>query len=767
MPLAPGTKVGAYEIVALLGAGGMGEVYRARDPRLGRDVAVKTVRGPMDRGRLKRLELEARAAAALNHPNVITVFDVGSDQDHAYVVTELLEGQSLRAVLRQGRLSVPAALDYARQIADALAAAHAKGIVHRDLKPENVFVLPGDRIKVLDFGLAKFVAAADGAGADVDTTAALTMAGAVVGTPAYLAPEQARGGVIDHRADIFGFGAVLYEMLAGASPFRASTLADTLIAILRDPAPPLPRDVAAAAPGLVPIVRRCLEKDPQARFQSAGDLRVALEGVAPQRRPRSRAVYASVAAIVALVVVGGIVWRTHLVARWMASRPSADGGGRRANGRIAHRTIDVKPELIAPVRAGRSTLQTRVADVFPSAEVALTPRDATHVDVAAREEDLPSVVSVIQLANTLQGHRFFDEPSLTGTGSGTTLLFKGASKLRVSLLVRNASLRGLLQLIAGSLGWPVIFESSVGGAVTLTMTDGPWDLIVESCLRYQGADLVSIRYDDVWFITSRTRLDVMPNLGIGVDAVWFTRSRRIPPADLVRAFEPARTEKGLVAVSPRLDAVVVVDRTDALPDYARILATIDGTTAEAYDFNVERPRRRYQGGRVDFEFRNDSVEQIIRRFASLSGLNIVLEPTVAQHLDPATPTGVTGTVANVPWDNTLDVVLRAAHLVYRIDGNLVHVYPFQKALEDWAASPLRIETITLAHEAPAFFEPFSRYLSPRGALSIEQRTRTVVVRDEIRRVAILTALIHQIDDRTAPVDPRVPANSNPPSLPRR
>jgi serine/threonine protein kinase len=235
MSLAAGARLGPYEILSALGAGGMGEVYRARDPRLGRDVAIKTVRGLISHEQSQRLELEARATAALNHPNIVAVYDVGFASDLAYIVTELLEGETLHALLRRGPLDVPHAISMASQIADALAAAHAKGIVHRDLKPENVFVLPGGRIKVLDFGLAKLIAADDAVGASLETMSALTVAGEVVGTAAYLAPEQARCGAVDFRADIFSFGCVLYEMLAGHSPFRADTFADTLIAILKEP----------------------------------------------------------------------------------------------------------------------------------------------------------------------------------------------------------------------------------------------------------------------------------------------------------------------------------------------------------------------------------------------------------------------------------------------------------------------------------------------------------------------------------------------------
>ena len=276
MKVSAGTELGPYKIDRLLGAGGMGEVYHAQDVRLGRVVAIKVIPAifATDRERLRRFEQEARAAAALNHPGVLAVYDVGVHEGQPYLVTELLEGASLREKLDAEHLSIQKAVDYATQIAQALAAAHDKGVVHRDIKPDNLFVTSNDRVKILDFGLAKLTATADPEGTRIDGTG--TGAGAV-GTIGYMAPEQARGQAADHRADIFAFGCVLFEMLQGRRAFGRDTPADTLSAILKDPPPvmtsspeqPLP-------PALQEIVRRCLEKDPAARFQSTSDLAFAL-----------------------------------------------------------------------------------------------------------------------------------------------------------------------------------------------------------------------------------------------------------------------------------------------------------------------------------------------------------------------------------------------------------------------------------------------------------------------------------------------------------
>ncbi|MEO8502511.1 MAG: protein kinase [Acidobacteriota bacterium] len=278
MTVAAGTRLGVYEVTALLGAGGMGTVYRARDPRLGREVAIKVLPEALagDPDRLRRFELEARAASALNHPNLLTLYDVGTTEGRPYLVTELLEGSSLREVLESGEpIPLRRALDWAAQIAKGLAAAHEKGIVHRDLKPENLFVRDTGLIKILDFGLAKLRRPESQASAAASPTIAQeTEAGVVLGTVGYMAPEQVRGEPADSRADIFAFGCVLYEMLSGRRAFERDTAVETMSAILREEAAPL---ALVGSGGRVPIeparvVERCLAKNPDERWQSARDL---------------------------------------------------------------------------------------------------------------------------------------------------------------------------------------------------------------------------------------------------------------------------------------------------------------------------------------------------------------------------------------------------------------------------------------------------------------------------------------------------------------
>ena len=279
MPVSAGTRLGPYEVVELLGAGGMGEVYRARDSRLGRDVALKVLHDDVarDPARLKRFELEARAVASLNHPHILTVHDVGSDDGTPYVVSELLEGESLREVLSRRSPAQRQVLAWAVQAAQGLAAAHRKGIVHRDLKPENLFLTTDGRIKILDFGLAKQTAA--NLGSAELTESSPTKPGVVMGTVAYMSPEQVQAQAVDARSDLFSFGVVLYELLGRKHPFRRETVAATVGAILQETPAPLVSLDATIPRAVDGIVRRCLEKRREERFQGAHDLGLALEAV--------------------------------------------------------------------------------------------------------------------------------------------------------------------------------------------------------------------------------------------------------------------------------------------------------------------------------------------------------------------------------------------------------------------------------------------------------------------------------------------------------
>src|ERR1700730_8400073 len=270
--------VGHYGVLKKIGAGWMGEVFRARDESLGRNVALKLIRPASSDNpdHLRRFEQEARAAAALNHPNILAIYDVGFEGTVPYIVSELLEGENLRQRLVKGAIPVPEAADYALQIAHGLAAAHERFIVHRDLKPENLFLTVDGRIKILDFGVAKLQApAADHRPVENMTT--VTKHGAMIGTVAYMSPEQLRGKTVDPRSDIFSFGAILYELMAGSRAFRGETEVDTMTAVLREEPHPSDLEIGTIPAGYQDIVKHCLEKDPENRFQSAKDLAFALQ----------------------------------------------------------------------------------------------------------------------------------------------------------------------------------------------------------------------------------------------------------------------------------------------------------------------------------------------------------------------------------------------------------------------------------------------------------------------------------------------------------
>ncbi|HTX33984.1 MAG TPA: protein kinase [Bryobacteraceae bacterium] len=328
MPLIPGARLGPYEVKGPIGAGGMGEVYRAHDARLHRDVALKilTHEATADPSRRSRFELEARAVAALNHPNIVSVYDVGIEEGVPYIVSEFIPGEPLR-----GRLTVPKAIDAARQIARGLAAAHGAGITHRDLKPDNILRTREGHVKILDFGLAKVNDTLAAPSDSAETLTLRTRPGVVMGTVAYMSPEQVRGEELDHRSDLFSVGLILHEMLTGERAFRGATPVEVMNAILKQEPPELPDTVPAA---LRQIVAHCLEKDARERFQSAGDLEFALKALAenqsgsllanPHRGRQKRMFIVLAAAAVILLAAGLLIgrwwWRTPAPPVWSGVR---------------------------------------------------------------------------------------------------------------------------------------------------------------------------------------------------------------------------------------------------------------------------------------------------------------------------------------------------------------------------------------------------------------------------------------------------------------
>src|SRR5262245_3622136 len=329
MALTVGNKLGSHEIIALLGKGGMGEVYRARDLKLKRDVAIKVLPDGFvrDADRVSRMQREAEVLASLNHPNIASIYDFEEAGGTRFLVLELVEGETLADRVRRGPIPIEEALEIGKNICDALEAAHDKGIVHRDLKPANVKITPDGKVKVLDFGLAKAI---EGSSANATLSNSPTMinsfgatnAGMIIGTAAYMSPEQARGFAADRRSDLFAFGCVLYEMLTGRQAFQGDTISDILASVLaREPEfAVIPKDVS---PRLLDLLRRCMQKNPKRRWHCAADLRAELDSIAaapraapaitpaiaPRRPLWRRAIPVAVAAITLSLITGAVIWR--------------------------------------------------------------------------------------------------------------------------------------------------------------------------------------------------------------------------------------------------------------------------------------------------------------------------------------------------------------------------------------------------------------------------------------------------------------------------
>jgi eukaryotic-like serine/threonine-protein kinase len=469
-----GTRLGPYEIEVLLAVGGMGEVYRARDSRLGRAVAIKVL-PPIHADasdRVERFAREARAAAALNHPNILAVHDVGAAGNGPYIVSELLEGETLREGLVPGRpWPVRKVLDTAIQMANGLAAAHARGIVHRDLKPENVFRCDDGTVKILDFGLARLAEVADGMRDGPNAT--LTREHTVLGTVGYMAPEQVRGQTVDHRADIFAFGCVLYELLAGRRAFTGNTVADTMTAILTQDPPDLPA-LCDTPPQLARIVMRCLEKRPEARFQSASDLAFALRSISSPELSGSDVVRRKIAA-----------WRSPGARRVAALVLSI--GAAAALGLFVGRFLTPLQTPMSVVAAHRLTDFVGLEEtpsISPdgkSVAFTATSRGIRQVFVRLRASGHP-----LQLTTTSQGCRF---PRWSADSSSIFCFSPAAAGERQGVLWEVPALGGPPRRVASSMGEADIRKQD-GRLVYFRLIDDAIELVTSPD---DGSNLEAVR----------------------------------------------------------------------------------------------------------------------------------------------------------------------------------------------------------------------------------------------------------------------------------
>jgi hypothetical protein len=526
--LSSGNRLGPYEIVALLGSGGMGDVFRARDTQLDRDVAVKVLpeRVAGDPAALARFKREAKAVAALSHPNILAIHDFGTQDDVAYAVTELLQGETLRERLAAGALPLRKAIDYAVQTTQGLAAAHEKGIVHRDLKPENLFLTRDGRVKILDFGLARRQPMPGPADTESPTLSHYTEPGTVLGTVGYMSPEQVRGEAADHRSDIFSFGVVVHEMLAGKRAFRGATPADTMRAILREDPPNIDR--ADLPPALARILERCLDKRAEERFQTARDVGFALEALSgasggaqargsPVRR-HLRTV-ATVAAALILAMAAFVAGRGRAPTPMPSARQLTFRRGVIQSGRFAPdgRTIvysaaweGLPPEIFATTSDGPESRSLGLApailaSVSSAGELALLRRSNPQPpDVPP-----PATLARVSLAggaprDLLEDVQFADWAP-DGRGFCVARRVQGQEQIELppgKILYRSSQ----------NVGWPrvspsgdqVAFVSWEGAGGTVTVVDGNGKTTVLGSFPAINGLAWSARGDEVWVAAGST-----------------------------------------------------------------------------------------------------------------------------------------------------------------------------------------------------------------------------------------------------------------------
>jgi serine/threonine-protein kinase len=422
-----GRTILQYQFLEKLGAGGMGEVYKARDTRLNRFVAIKVLSSGMsaDGEQRRRFIHEAQAASSLNHPNIITIYDIFNEGDTQFMVSEFVNGRTLLELISKGGLTVPQAVGYAIQMADALSAAHAAGIIHRDVKPANVMVTAGGLVKVLDFGLAKIIEGLsdDYTGTTVTVIAApLTVEGAVMGTVNYMSPEQAQGQRVTTRSDIFSFGAVLYEMLTGRCAFQGSSPVSTLSAVLRDDARPVVELTPGVPPELDLIVARCLKKDPDERFQTMPDVEAALVSLrrrydsgepgdqptirtvmppAPAARRASKTLaVAAIILVAAAALIGALYWRTtrHGSVAPSVKSPAPVATVAAPDGTLTNDSIVAMAEakvapnvIVSQIRASKTNFNLSAAEVIRLTKAGVAP---DVIEAMRNPEPAPAPVAV-------------------------------------------------------------------------------------------------------------------------------------------------------------------------------------------------------------------------------------------------------------------------------------------------------------------------------------------------------------------------------------
>jgi Protein kinase domain len=677
-----------YQLASCLGQGGFGAVYRARDTLLDRQVAIKLINANLTGDMRARYLREARATARLHHPNVVTLFDAGDDSVSLYLVLELVEGSSLRQIVARGALPEARARAIALQIANALAAAHAQGITHRDIKPENILVAAGDVVKIADFGIAQLAG-----------ESRLTAVGGIVGTPRYMSPEQLEGRTVGAASDLFAFGCVLYEMLAGSQPFGGIGISEIASRIVNGKWEPPPGAVAKA-PELWALVATLLQNDP-AKRGTALEAAAQLEG-----RPRparfSRRGFVVAAAALLLVLVAALWWRA--------------GNGRSLSTlnsmriHLARAPVARVLELAGASRAGGGTTRAGMLAGIP---LQIAPIGSGDVQLFAAPSDLARAANCVRLIDALHGYSFATEPNLfTGDQPSTR-------KISVEGSYRAAD---LITLIAAASGWPVVSDPSVQNLaqpVTTQVRDASWDEVVKSILDRQA--LVADRDADVWLLATRKRAAELQDVRQSI--VYFQMKR--DPHELLSSFMSALSEHGHAIVWAH--GFVVMDSEKGLEQAKRAAAMLDRDRVPP-----KREKSPYTGARISLSLHDEDVVQTIRRFGSYTGLALVVDPSIHGV--------VSANLVNVPWDNAFEVIMRAHDLAYRMEGGVMQIAPRQ-SLQDKA---FLVESIQLSHVRPSDFLSFAPLLSDLQ-LAADDRSSTLILRGGTDRVHHWARIFRNLD----------------------
>jgi serine/threonine protein kinase len=592
--ISAGTKLGVYMLHEPLGAGGMGEVYRAHDQRLGRYVALKVLPSELarDGSRRSRFEQEARHVAALNHPNIVALYDIGEQDGIAYMVTELIDGTSLRGV----KLPLREVLDVAAQIADGMAAAHGAGVTHRDLKPDNVMLTREGRVKILDFGVAKI----DGSFGRDAATSAETEAGIVIGTVGYMAPEQVRGEDVDYRADIFAFGLLLYELLAGSRAFAADTAAEEMAATLKQDPPELPPDIP---PGLSQIVMRCLEKKPERRFQSARDLAFALRHLTGSSTGTSR-----------IDVTESIENRGRL---WIGLIGFVIGV--LAVGALGRHLLSVDDAILDPIQLTRITAdrQNENDSVFSpdGRSVAYLRIGNASTELLIKLFDAPAPITLVRSTSALGRPVWFpDGNRICYTDAARNLMCVGAAGGTPQRFLENAFSSQFTPdghavfFIRGEAGGPWLYRSEPPGSEPQRVGKSPLpsDLSTLSAISPDGSKLVAIMRSGRSLISlaDGSRREIPGDDGVRTDSIsWFPDSRHI-----------AAAEETTKLIGSRL----VIQDTES-PARRIVIRTADPITAVTV--SQDGQRLIYAGGVVERDIKEYSADgKFVRNVATSSFL---------------------------------------------------------------------------------------------------------------------------------------------------